>query len=236
MVHSNEWTGLGVPIFENEQRTTVSNLSFVIETNRFVPLEDNILDGNSEIKIFACGLGKNKKLVNLIKRAFCGEANVKISASDYFIMYEQTNGISKRYEANAYYAFFKTGYRPADYKLKKQYEKQYPNVKIDWMDALSKKQPSFKGDAYNYYFNIPVKWVVTFASENDRPILKTESDKTDWLLEQTDLMKIINKSNIPLDKFRWQFKFKDYTFDDGVTEPAIVVLGKSSVMCVLKAK
>ena len=28
----------------------------------------------------------------------------------------------------------------------------------------------------------------------------------------------------------------DYTFEDGVTEPAIVVDGKSSVMCVLKAR
>ena len=236
VVHSNEWTGLGVPIFENGQRTTVSNLSFAIETNRFFPLEDNILDENSQIIIYACGLGKNKKLVNLIGKAFCGKAKVKISASEYFIMYEQINGQSKRYEANAYYAYFKTGYRPANYKLKRQYENQYPNVNVDWMDALSKKEPSYKGDAYNYYFNVPVKWVVTYASKSDRPILKTDEQKNTWLLKQSDLMEMIKKSNIPMDKFRWQFKNIDYTFDDGVTEPAIVVNGKSSVMCVLEAR
>lgn len=236
VVHSNEWTGLGVPIFENGQRTTASNLSFVIETNRFPSLEDNILDENSEIIIYACGLGKNKKLVDLIGRVFCGDEKVNISASNYFIMYEQTAGVSKRYEANAYYTYFKTGYRPANYKLIKQFEKQYPDVNVDWSNALSKKQPNFKGDGYNYYFNIPVKWVVTFESKSDRPSLNTDEQKNTWLLEQFDLMEIINKSNIPMDKFRWQFKYEDYTFEDGVTEPAIVVNGKSSVMCVLKAR
>jgi len=232
IVHSNEWTGISVPIFENGKRATYNLLSNAINTNRFEPIKTKFIDKNSNLEIKACGFGKNKKFVNLLGKAF-GCSNV--SASENFVMYEKIGNYPEQYEAKSYYGYFKTGYRPANLLLREQLSKKYPNEKIDWLSALSRKKPRFFGDAYHYYFNVPVKWTITFATKSERPIFKSENEKITWLKAQTDLIKSIEKTKIPFDKFRWQLKYKNYTFEDGITDPAIEINGKSSVLCVLKA-
>lgn len=233
IVHSNEWTGIGAPIFKDGERATYNLLSNAINTNKFNPLKSEFLDNKSKLEIKACGLGKNKKFVNLLGKAL-GCPNV--SASDNFIMYENRGNYTEQFEAKSYYAYYKTGYRPADLILRKQLLKNYPNVDIDWLDALSRKKSRFFGDVYNYYFNVPVKWTITFPSEAERPVFKSEDDKIVWLKNQSELISTIQETNIPFDKFRWILKYKNYTFKDGTIEPAIEINGKTTVLCVLQTK
>lgn len=233
IVHSNEWTGIGAPIFNDGKRATFELLSDAINKNKFEPINSKFIDDKSILEINACGLGKNKKFTNLIGKAFgCS----KIHASEYFVMYENSDNFIEKFEAKSYYAYYKTGYRPADLILRKQFFKKYPEANIDWLDAFSRKKPRFFGDVYNYYFNVPVKWTVTYGSEEERPKFNSQRSELNWLKSQNDLMNMIEKTDIPFDKFRWKLKYTDYTFEDGITEPAIEINGKTTVLCVLQTK
>lgn len=231
IVHSNEWTGIGVPVFDDGPRATYELLLKAINQNQFQPLQSINIDAQSTLEIKGCGFGKNKKFVNLLGKAL-GCNNV--SASENFIIYDNTGKYPGQFEAKSYYAYFRTGYRPPDLIMKKQFEKRYPNVNIDWLSALSRKQPEFFGETYHYYFNVPVKWTITYPSKEERPVFNTEEEKIKWIKSCSGLIKSIIKTKIPFDKFRWQIKYKDYIFEDGNTEPAIEINGKSSVMCILK--
>ena len=233
VTHSNEWRGLAVPVFDDGERANFNLLNNAIKSGKFSTINPELLDSSSEIIIQGCGFGKNKRFLSTMKSAF-GVPN--ISASNYFIVYQNLNDTPVKYEADYYYAFFKTGYRPANIILGRQFKKRYPEITIDWVDALSRTQSRYIGDSYNYFFNVPIKWVVTYPTKKERPQLISKKEKMNWLKTQTELLEIIAKTNIPINKFRWQFKNINYTFKDGITEPAIEIKGKVSVMCVLRGR
>ena len=233
IVHSNEWRGIGIPIREGGKRLDAKILKEALDDKHLTSLKIKEIDNFTKLIVNACGLGKNEKLVNLLGEVF---GNCQVNTSEFFVMYDDINGTPRQYEAEYYYAFFKTGYRPADFQLAAQFKKRYPGVNINWMDALTRKHQRYVGDTYHYFFNIPVNWVVTYPTKEERPVLKNKIDQQNWLLQQKELMAQIEKTKIPWNKFRWQFQAKDYTFADGVTEPAIIVKGKSSVLCVLQSR
>ncbi len=240
IVHSNEWTGMGVKVTPDGKRASVESIQEAIEVGHFPPLSEKIVDRDTELLIHACALGKNEPLLEAISLAFGGEiaGSPTVRSSKLFIHYNSPNGNPKnteRYLSNFWYAYFKTGYRPSDTHLVRHLNNENPEVDVDFRDALTRKQPRFPGDLYHYYFNVPVNWIVTFPSEADLPDLSTQAAKDTFLNDQTELLEIVEKLNIPVDKFRWQFKTTTYTFDDGTTEPAIIIKGKSSVLCVLQS-
>ena len=75
---------------------------------------------------------------------------------------------------------------------------------------------------------------MTYESEIDRPKLTTKESQQKWLANQLELQAELAAYGIEMDKFRWQFKEMDYTFEDGVVEPAIQVKGKCTVVCILQ--
>ena len=229
--HSNEWRGMSLPVFDKGQRTNHKILKEAIAQNRFLPLSKEVLTDTTKLIIEACGLGKNQKLLKELQRAFGIE---HISASPFFTVFMKENNVAKKYKAAYYYAFFKTGYRPANIKLSKQYHQKYPDVNINWLEALSRKYPRFAGDTYSYFFNIPVKWTVVFETEEYLPVFKNEKEKLKWILSQNELMQIINKTGIEPDKFRWRIKKIQYQLPGGGTAPALEIQGKTSALCVIK--
>ncbi|MEZ5007308.1 MAG: hypothetical protein R2753_04040 [Chitinophagales bacterium] len=237
VVHSNEWMGLGTSIFPEGKRTTVANLSEAIKNKTLQSLSDDIVDGETEIMVYGCAFGKNELLMQKIAEAFGGkdEASPTVRSSKYFISYTLINESTNKYLTEYYYTYYKTGYRPGDIKLAYQLKKNFPSAEVDFRDALSRTQPRFAGDSYHYYFNVPLQWIITFPTIEERPKVETTEEQMAFLNEQSELLATIKSLNIPIDKFRWQFRNVNYTFEDGVTEPAIVIQGKSSVLCVLKA-
>lgn len=233
IVHSNEWRGVGIPIEKGGKRINTNNLKTAIDKKSLTVLSTDIIDKNTVLEWNACGLGRNQKLVDLLGLAF-GQCQVK--ASKYFMMYDNIENITNKYEADCYYAFSKTGRRINEQNVSNQLHQRYPQVDVDWISALKRKNPRYEGDSYHYYFNVPINWVVTYATEEDRPGLHTMTDKLNWLASQDELQKVIDKTNIPKDKFRWQFRYIIHTYKDGSQEPAILVKGKTSVLCILKAR
>ncbi len=237
VVHSNEWKGLGVPLNEKGERIITSLLRKAIQDNTFLPLADNILDGGSTLMIYGCGLGNNSALLTELRRAFGGDDAQQpiVRASKLFIGYYTEDNDAQRFLSEYWYGYFKTGYRPANYHLQRQFEANYPTEEVDWIDALSRTQPRFAGDVYHYYFNIPISWMITFENEADFPDISDETKQLEWLKQQRELITALERIEIPFDKFRWKLKKTSHTFEDGVTEPVIKIEGKSSVLCVLRA-
>lgn len=241
VVHSNEWFGMGVPIVPGGYRSTPGSLQQALDSTWIQPLDDVIVDSKTEVVIYGCGLGQNQEILNLVSQVLGGtgidQERPIVRSSKYFVLYqsdEHNPFNSRKFLAQYWYAFYRTGYRPGDIRLSKQLTERYPNSKIDWRDALSRTEPTDAALPYNYVFSLPLNWTVTYASEKERPILDTKVKQQQWLLEQPELQEAIAEFGVPMDKFRWQFETLDYTFKDGVTEPAIHVKGKTTILCILK--
>ncbi len=237
IVHSNEWRGVGMSVLPDGDRMNIRNVRAAINDGSLQPLPDEVLDFETEITIYGCGLGKNEKLLSIIAEALGGKdmESPLVRSSKLFIQYASTTDESSRYLTEYWYGFFKTGYRPSNTELAQQLSSRYMDEEVEWMEALDRTEPRFPGDSYHYYFNVPVNWMVTYPDKNEMPQLSTPEEKTKWLNEQTELIAAIAEAQIPMDKFRWMFKKTTYTFDDGTTEPAIKVEGKSSILCILRS-
>ncbi len=237
VVHSNEWKGVGMSIVPNGDRINTSNLRNAIDEGIIHSLSDEVVDFETEIMIYGCGLGNNEELLDLFAEAFGGNDIERpvVRSSKLFIQYASTTDESRRYLAENWYGFFKTGYRPSDSELAQQLEVRYEEEEVEWLEALSRTEPRFAGDSYHYYFNVPVNWMVTYGSEIEMPKINTAQEQEAWLNNQTELKEALAATNIPMDKFRWTFKKTSHTFEDGTTEPGIYVSGKSSILCVLRA-
>ncbi len=243
VVHSNEWTGLSMPVFPNGERINTDILANLQTRNQFSPLPSEVADGQTKIDFKSCGLGRNQLLVNGLQELFlnddCAGTSPKVTASPYFLFYESEKykGIptsTKKSKAAVWYAFYKTGYREGDIKLSRQLNKRYPDAQVDWREALAHKSEDREASLFYYNFTIPIEWIVTYESATDRPNLNTKASQQKWLNEQIELQIELAAYGIEMDKFRWRFKEIAYTFEDGVVEPAIQVKGLCTVVCILR--
>ncbi len=237
VVHSNEWTGMGVNVLPEGARATSESIYAAIDEGHFPPLPSDIADERTELQLHACALGKNEDLLDAISTAFGGEAkgSPTVRSTKKFIQYITTANNTERHLSEYWYTTFKTGYRPHNIRLTKELEGKYPYAPVYFYEALKRTQPRFAGDSYHYFFNVPVNWVVTFPTKADRPKLDTDEAKEAFLQNQVELLEQVAELGIAPEKFRWQYKYIDHTFEDGTTEPAILIKGKTSVLCILKS-
>ena len=237
VAHSNEWRGMGVPVSGESGRTTKEQLTAAIDSEVLRPLDDSVIDHQTQINISACALGKDQQFLEMLAFAFGGNDTETpiVRSSKYFMSYMSWEGNTYKYHTAYYQTSYPTAYRPANIILANELSANYPEDAAYFRDALSRKTPRYPGDSYHNFFNIPVNWIVTFPTVEERPLLETKEEELCFLYEQEELLEVVATHQIPVDKFRWQFKMIDHTFDDGTTEPAILIKGKSSVLCVLQA-
>ena len=243
VVHSNEWSDMGVAIFPDGERATESALKYVLENDGFPGLRDEVVDSQTEMVVHGCGLGKNAEILKLLSLAFGGKKDAErpiVRSSRYFVFYESEkyDGMPmnpQRYLSEYWYAFYKTGYRPGDIRLSRQLNTLNPEAEVNWRDALTRTQPRFIGDSYHHTFWVPVVWYVTYPSKSDRPDLNSEEAKQQWLNEQPELLAAIEGYGIDRENFKWTFRKTTYEFEDGTKEPAIKAIGLCTVLTVLQA-
>lgn len=232
VVHSNPWTGVSVPVFEDDHRAEVGNLTNAMVDGSFLPLSDKLVDSMTQINLQACGLGHNEAFLEAFKHAIGGFDGQlpKVTASKQFIQYkedDQQRMVKKHLKS--WYGFYKTGYRPGHIRLSRQFKKRYPDAQINWRSALERTRPLLHGEAYHYTMNVPLDWKVFFNGHTEMPELKKDQDILDFVMEQEDLMEVIGKLEIPAEKFRWKVK---RVID--VERPYIKLIGKTSIVCILK--
>jgi len=231
VLHSNQWTGMSIPVLPDGERASVETVFACIQEESFLPLENEVVDEETALNFISCGLGKNKDLLYALQLAFGGFDNQQphVVSSENFVYF----GFDERQQVTAsevkpFYAFYKTAYKPADLHLRRQLENRYPKVKIDWLNAMSKKEPANEGDVFHTKFNVPVLWNVTLDVPAERVEIDSEYDKIEFVRAQDDLMEALDKFDIPIEKFRWQMSI---TEQEGKAQ--VKIKGKSTVLCVL---
>jgi len=231
VLHSNQWTGMSIPVLPKGNRATVSTLFEHIHDEQFLPLANEVMDDNTMMNFVSCGLGKNKDLLYALQLAFGGFDNQQpgVESSEGFVQFVHND--KQEIEVNQlqpFYAFYKTAYKPADLHLRKQLQNRYPNVPIDWLAAMQKKQAAHEGDVFHTKFNVPIVWEVALNIPAERVQIESEFDKIEFVRAQEDLMQVLNDFDIPIEKFRWQMLVTEV---EGMAQ--VKIKGKSTVLCVL---
>jgi hypothetical protein len=243
VVHSNQWTGMETPVFPGEKRSNAEQVKAAIESGEFPPLVDALIDRETELIVYGCALGRDQAMLNALSQAFGGDAadtnRPVVRSSRFFINYftERSNGRAmrcRRMLADYRYAFYPTGYRPADYKLGQHLRESYPGDSLDYQSALSRKAPRFPGDSYHHTFRVPIVRILTYERAEDRPDFATEELRMAWLETQTDLDSVFQQFNLRKDQFTWTFQKIRYEEEDGRKVPAVKLIGLCDVLCILQ--
>lgn len=242
VVHSNEWTGMEAPVLPDGKRSDTKKIRAAMEAGDFPPLVDDLIDAETEMVVFGCALGRDRELLETLSEAFGGEADPQrpiVRSSRYFINYfaETVNGRtlnSRRMLTDFRYAYFKTGYRPADYKLVRQLNKRYPGDSIDFADAIRRTAPSYPGQSYHHTFKVPVVLLVTYDKADDRPDFGTEEKCMAWLDTQTQLDSVFAEYELDKSLFTWTFHKIRYEQEDGSKVPAVKLIGLCDILCILE--
>jgi len=230
VLHSNQWTGMKLSLYGTEERTTKEGLMEAIQKGSIKPLSDQVIDCNSLINIAACGLGSNEKLLATLQRALGGadDHTPNIASTSNFVYYAESDGNVSSKSLKPFYAFYRTAYRPAELHLVRQLENRYPEIQIDWLQAMRRKTPRWDGDPFHTRFNVPVDWRLVLEKED--PILKLigQDKGVAFVKTQSSLMELLEKYEIPVDKFRWTIDQKEV---NGKVQ--VHIKGKSTVLCIL---
>ncbi|NVK51518.1 MAG: hypothetical protein HWD85_01190 [Flavobacteriaceae bacterium] len=222
--HSNPWKGMSLETVIKGERVTVQSLKKNAIEGK-VPVLKDVIAADAKIVFHACGLGENKKLLQVFKTIFTTSNTPKIVASPYYTIFSKDT--SKHYLAKPYYGYYPTANSPGKVDLAKEFAKSYPEEKdIDWYNALNNEEERYVGEAYTHQFNIPVEWEIDYSDSDETiPTFKWQEEIMDWISENEELAKEFSNYNIPLEKFRWKAYKKG---------SKLIIKGKTTVLCVLK--
>ena len=237
VVHGNEWSGLSVATLPNGKRTTVATLNAAMERGALQPLPVHIADVNTEFHLHGCAVGRNFNLLETIGKALGTSQPIPVKSSVHFIRYEPSvddSSNSHRSQLESWYAFYPKTYRPTDRQLVTQLKRRYPDVGMNWEDALSRSQPRHQKDIYHHTFNIPITWTVAYPDEKSVPDLAKWKAQKKWLKEQSELLELLNEYQMPKENFQWTFLDVSHELDDGRKVPAIKAIGLCTVLTVLR--
>ncbi|MEQ6123879.1 hypothetical protein AAON49_06745 [Pseudotenacibaculum sp. MALMAid0570] len=224
VTNHNQWEGLSMETLIKGDRVTTESLRKAITLGELPVLKDGIKKG-TKVVFHSQGLGENTSLMKTLKDAFVADEVPSVVASPYVDIFG--GEFSEHYLAKPYYVFYPYSLSPGKIDLSKEIARKYPEEKeIDWYDALNNYKERYVGDAYTYRFSIPVKWEFDYTnSDNEVPNFKSPEEIMDWIEQDQELLKVVSKYNIPLEKFRWR---------SAVKGNKLIIKGKVTVLCVLK--
>tara|TARA_R110002049_G_scaffold25354_2_gene89154 strand:- start:8769 stop:9860 length:1092 start_codon:yes stop_codon:yes gene_type:complete len=221
---SNPYKGMNLETVVRGEKVTSETLRKSI-TQGVLPTLKNVVNNNSKIVFHASGLVENKELLKTLKDAFHAEENPKVVASPFHTIFG--GKFANHYLAQPYYVFYPTAYSPGKMDLSKEIAKKYPEEKdIDWYDALNNEEERYVGEAYTTQFTIPIKWEFDyFNTDNQMPKFNIPEDVMDWIETQDELLAELQKFNISVEKFRWNWTVKG---------SQLTIRGRTTGLCVLK--
>ena len=221
---SNPYKGMTLETVVRGEKVSTETLRRAI-TKGELPLLSEAVNSNSKIILHANGLGNNTELMATFKDAFFAEELPKVIASPYYAVF--SGDFSKHYLAKSYHVFYPTAKSPGKVDLSKEIARKYPEEKdINWYDALSNEEERYVGEAYTTKFTIPVRFELDYHNSDDEmPAFEIAEEVMDFIEQQEDLYSEIEQLNIPLEKFRWNWHYKNST---------LIIKGSTTGLTVLK--
>lgn len=158
VVHANEEGGMTIPVLPvpdgEDPEMWQANLLILedaIDNGDFEPLPDSLVDAGTVINIRGCSLGRSPEMLNLLSRAFGGEglrrptvrASRHVQAFDFSpeewrVDSSDSPTAAENYFVEFWFLGFPAGNRPPNSQLAPQFRARFPDVGVDWDDALSR--------------------------------------------------------------------------------------------------
>ncbi|WP_428742886.1 hypothetical protein [Tenacibaculum sp.] len=224
--NNNPFKAMNLETVVNGEKVTVESLQKAINEDRLPSLKDKAITDDTKIIFHTNQLATNTDLINTLKSAFITESKIpQVVASPYYNIFG--GEFSNHYLAQPYYVFYPTANSPGKVDLSKEIAKKYPEEKeIDWYNALNNERERYVGEPYTIQYSIPVNLELDYHnSDNEIPHFVMQEEIMDFIAGEEALMKEVEKTNIPVEKFRWTYIVKD---------SQLIIKGKSSALCVLK--
>jgi hypothetical protein len=237
--HGNQWLGLSVKVTPNSKRATPDRILENVENGNLQELPDSLVDSNTEIFIHGCGIGNNPEILKAIGLAFGGKDNFPlVKASKLFEYYstKEENGIiseTQRYLAQTWNVYYKMGEKPGVDTLLQLFSSKYPGSKIDFTTSLNREEPRWSGDMYSYTFEVPVKFTIKKSDIDTLPDLTKKANLEIWASQQQEIKNMLQKIEIPADKFNWSVTNVYIKDEKGNKSPALWIKGYCTVHCVI---
>ena len=237
VVHGNVWSGLSVPMWPEGPRSYPKDLLKAIKKGKFSQLRSGVVDEDSKINFWACGIGKNPFLKLALERLFESEDGIQPSvyASPHFVIFkDDPNGVPQRLKASYWPYFFKRGYRPSISEIAHDYQERFPDQDINWQSALIQEATDVDTGVFHHSFHVPVVWTVYYDHKDDRPSVGTEIERMAWINSQPELLQKIKEMEIPMEKYHWTVNKVLIKDKEGNHQPAIKAIGMSTIICVMQ--
>jgi hypothetical protein len=188
-----------------------------------LPKLENVLAKDAKVVLHSAGLGSQTELINEFKCVFTTDVIPSVIASKSVSVF---NGqFSEHFLAKPFYGFYPTAKSPGRVDLAKEFARKYPESEIEWLSAMNNNSEKFQGDIYSYKFNIPVKWEIAYATDEEMPSFRTLEQMYAFMKDHDLISKDLEELEIPIEKFRWFQTVKNNK---------LVIEGKVTVVCVLE--
>lgn len=224
--NNNPFRAMNLETVVNGDKVTAETLQKTITKGILPSVKSEAITDDTKIIFHTNQLAENTDLVNTLKSAFITENKIpQVVASPYYNVFG--GEFSNHYLAQPYYVFYPTANSPGKVDLSKEIAKKYPEEKeIAWYDALNNERERYVGEPYTIQYTIPVNLELDYHnSDNEIPHFVMQEEIMDFIASEEELMKEVEKTNIPVEKFRWTYTVKN---------SQLLIKGKSSALCVLK--
>ncbi|KAF9660304.1 hypothetical protein HER15_15095 [Tenacibaculum mesophilum] len=224
--NNNPFRAMNLETVVNGDKVTAETLQKTITKGALPSVKSEAITDDTRIIFHTNQLAENTDLINTLKSAFITENKIpQVVASPYYNVFG--GEFSNHYLAQPYYVFYPTANSPGKVDLSKEIAKKYPEEKeIAWYDALNNERERYVGEPYTIQYTIPVNLELDYHnSDNEIPHFVMQEEIMDFIASEEALMKEVEKTNIPVEKFRWTYTVKN---------SQLIIKGKSSALCVLK--
>ena len=224
--NNNPFKAMNLETVIKGDKVTAETLQKTITKGSLPSVKSEAITDDTKIIFHTNQLAENTDLVNTLKSAFITENKIpQVVASPYYNVFG--GEFSNHYLAQPYYVFYPTANSPGKVDLSKEIAKKYPEEKeISWYDALNNEKERYVGEPYTIQYTIPVNLELDYHnSDNEIPHFVMQEEIMDFIASEEALMKEVEKTNIPVEKFRWTYTVKN---------SQLIIKGKASALCVLK--
>lgn len=203
VAHGSAWTGLGIPVTPGESNADMFPLELVGDFDN--ALDDHLINAQSEIRLYGCGLGASPRLLNQLAQYFGGDdpqRPVIYSPSEPIEFYAEINDSniwSVGYTLHQSWSLVGSSRSPwSVHKLIRELQSEY-GASQQWEELLKDQHTHFTTDPISFVIAVPG---LDYAPEGIPA----------WQLakRQPLLIRYLNETGMDIRDLDWQFEKEDH--------------------------
>ena len=94
VAHGSRWTGLSVPIFDDEGVAPPRRWREVLARGEFIALSAEVIDRDTRLIVESCGLGARTDLMRTLSQMLTGELNLPVRAAEGLVEFRRAAAVN----------------------------------------------------------------------------------------------------------------------------------------------